>query len=283
MKRDLIVKKVKEIVIEAGSRFRPDQIKAYEKAIAQESNRKAKWVLEQILENARIADEKKIPLCDDTGSPHVILEIGRKTKVPPGFFHWVIEGIAEGLRALPGRPMAVRGRPLERIGQKKGLFKDPAKMISAPFIVRPKEDEKIRITVLFLGGGPEIRAKTARIFHERSADKVLTEAAIWVKDEVKNLGCTPTVIALGIGRTHMEASSLMLEAMSKGNLNRQSEWEKRFTDMVNESGVGPLGLGGRTTCLGTFINIGPLRASGVRIVSARPCCCFEPRRASTFL
>jgi fumarate hydratase subunit alpha len=282
-KRDRVVKQVKEAVVEAGSRFRPDQLEVYKRAISQERNRKAKWVLEQILDNARIANDKKIPLCDDTGTPHVILEIGNKAKIPPGFFHWINEGIAEGLRTLPGRPMAVKGPPLERVGQRKGLFKDPARMVSAPFIVRPRKGDKIRITVLFLGGGPEIRARTARIFHERSAHKVLTEAAMWVKEEVKNLGCTPTVIGVGIGRTHMEASCLMLEAMSKGDLTRQSEWEKQFTKIVNESGVGPLGLGGTTTALGTFINIGPLRASGVRIVAVRPACCVEPRRASAVL
>jgi fumarate hydratase subunit alpha len=280
MKRDWVIKRVKEAVVEAGSRFRQDQMEAYKRAISQERNRKAKWVLEQILDNARIANDKKIPLCDDTGTPHVILEIGNNAKIPPGFFHWINKGIAEGLSTLPGRPMAVRGLPFERIGQRKGLFKDPAKMISAPVIVRSKKGDKIKITVLLLGGGPEIRARTARIFHERSARKVLTEAAMWVKEEVKNLGCTPTVIGVGIGRTHMEASCMMLEAMSKGDLTRQSECEKRFTKIVNESGVGPLGLGGKATALGSFINIGPLRASGVRIVSVRPACCFEPRRAS---
>jgi fumarate hydratase subunit alpha len=100
---------------------------------------------------------------------------------------------------------------------------------------------------------------------------------------MNNLGCTPCVLAIGIGRTHMEASSLMLEAMKEGSLTRQNEWEKKVTELVNATKAGPLGLGGRITALGTFIKIGPLRASGVRIVSVRPCCCFEPRRATVVL
>ena len=75
----------------------------------------------------------------------------------------------------------------------------------------------------------------------------------------------------------------MLEAMKEGNLNRQSTWEKRVTEAINATKVGPLGLGGGTTALGTFIKIGPLRASGVRIVSMRPGCCFEPRKATVAL
>jgi len=100
---------------------------------------------------------------------------------------------------------------------------------------------------------------------------------------VKNLGCTPCVPAIGIGRTHVEASALMLEAMKEGSLNRQSAWEKRVTEAINATKVGALGLGVDTTALGTFIKVGPLRASGIRVVSMRPCCCFEPRKATVLL
>ena len=112
---------------------------------------------------------------------------------------------------------------------------------------------------------------------------VLREVAGWASPEMKNLGCTPCVLAIGVGRSHMEASSLMLEAMKEGNLGRQNDWEKKVTEWVNSTNVGPLGLGGKTTVLGTFIKIGPLRASGVRIVSMRPCCCVEPRKATVVL
>ena len=61
----------------------------------------------------------------------------------------------------------------------------------------------------------------------------------------------------------------------------QNEYEKEITRRVNETNVGPLGLGGKVTVLETFMKIGPQRASGVRIVCLRPCCCFEPRKAFT--
>jgi len=191
--------------------------------------------------------------------------------------------VAAGLRIMPGRPMAVKGSPAERVEQSKGLYNDPAKLSLAPVIVKSIAGNKLKITVLLLGGGPEIRAKTYRVFHQRSMDVVLREVASWASSEMKNLGCTPCVLAIGIGRSHMEASSIMLEAMKEGSLSRQNVWEKRVTELVNSTKVGPLGLGGRTTVLGTFIKIGPLRASGVRIVSLRPCCCFEPRKATVVL
>ena len=76
---------------------------------------------------------------------------------------------------------------------------------------------------------------------------------------------------------------MMLQALVDGTYDRQNELEKEITQRVNEAGVGALGLGGNTTVLGTFLKIGPQRASGVRIVCLRPCCCFEPRIASVEL
>lgn len=281
--RKRIIEAVRDCLVKAGTTFRADQVKAYREAIKKERNLNARWVLERILENARIAGKIVAPLCDDSGIPHAVVEVGDDLTLPKGWLPAVHEGVVQGLRIMPGRPMAVRGNAVERIEQSKGLFQDPAKLSLAPVTVKSVPGAKLKITVLLLGGGPEIRAKTYRVFHKRSMERVLDEAASWVTSEVKSLGCTPCVPAIGIGRTHMEASALMLQAMKEGSLNRQNPWERRVTEMINETGAGPLGLGGSTTALGTFIKVGGLRASGVRIVSVRPGCCFEPRRAVAVL
>ena len=274
---------VSNCLVKAGTTFRRDQLKAYKTAIRKEKNPNAKWVLERLLENATVAEKNTFPLCDDTGIPHVIVEIGDTLKLTAGWLNAIYDGIAKGLRQMPGRPMAVRGNDVERIEQSKGLYKDPAKLTPAPVIVKPAPGAALKITVLLLGGGPEMRAKTYRVFHKRSVETVLKEAANWMASEVKNLGCTPCTVAIGIGRTHMEASALVLEAMKRGTLSRQNYWEGKVTEWINAESVGPLGLGGDTTVLGTFIKVGPLRASGVRIVSIRPCCCVEPRKATVTL
>jgi fumarate hydratase subunit alpha len=274
---------VKKCLLKAGTTFRKDQLDAYRNAIRKEKNKNAKWVLERILENAKIAKKRALPLCDDTGIPHVFVEIGKGVTLPKDWLSAIHNGVAQGLRIMPGRPMAVKGNPVERVEQSKGLFKDPGKLSLAPVIVKSIAGDKFKITILLLGGGPEIRAKTYRVFHQRSIDVVLRKVAEWASSEMKNLGCTPCVLGIGIGRSHMEASILMLEAMKEGSLSRQSRLEQKITELVNLTKVGPLGLGGDTTALGTFIKIGPLRASGVRIVSMRPCCCLEPRKATVIL
>ena len=71
-----IVDAVRDTLVQAGSTFRGDQKRAYQRAIGNEVNDTARWTLETILENAEIAERNRSPLCDDTGIPHLLLEIG---------------------------------------------------------------------------------------------------------------------------------------------------------------------------------------------------------------
>lgn len=274
-----LTNKVKNAVIEASTTYRQDQIDAYKRAISQETSENASWVLNILLENAEIAKSEKRPLCDDTGIPHVLIEVGDGAELPKGFFKDIKSGIELGLQELPARPMAVKGNDIQRIEQSQGLFEDPGKLTPPGFLLDSIPGNSTKIHILMLGGGPEIRASTYRVFHKRDSRKVFEEVVTWFKSEVPMLGCTPCIPAVGIGRTHFEASSLMIKAMAYGDLNKQSEIENYLTNSINAANVGPLGLGGSSTALGSFVKIGPQRASGVRIVSMRPCCCVEPRRA----
>jgi len=279
-----IIEKVKNTLVKAGSCFMPDKTEAYNFAIDTEKSALSKWAMETIVENAELAEKNESPLCDDTGIPHILLEIGKKRGISGEFLEAVYEGICEGLKTLPGRPMAIKGTDAERIDQSGGLDEDSEAVVPAPLLVKyVKDEERLRLTILMQGGGPEIRAKTYRVFHKHNVDVVLNEIIDWAKEVVGQLGCTPCTLAVGVGRSHYEASSLMLQAMAEGNYTKQSEFEKRITEEVNKTDVGSLGLGGKTTVLGTFLKIGPQRASGVRIVCMRPCCCMEPRKYSVDL
>lgn len=275
-----IVSLVRDTLVDAGSTFSPDKKEAYKKVIQTERNRQAKWVLEQVLANAEAAEKNHSPLCDDTGIPHLVLEVGESCAVTGRILDAIKEGVAEGLRKLPGRPMGIMGDDSHRIDQSGGLNPDSAGVESAPILLRRCEENVIRLHILMFGGGPAIRAKTYRIFHKHSTQVVLDEIVNWAKEGVAQLGCSPCTLAVGVGRSHFEATSMMLQAQVDGNYNVQSEMEEEITRRVNESNIGPLGLGGNTSVLATFLKVGPQRASGVRIVCIRPMCCFEPRIAS---
>lgn len=277
---DSIIEKVATCLVKAGSAFREDQKEAFRRAIAKEPDTPSCWVMQQVLENALVAEKSCGPLCDDTGIPHVFIEIGKNRALSGQMMADIKEGIKLGLCRLPGRPMSIKGNDLERIDQSGGLDEDSGALLPSPFLISEcEEDDVLRLTILMLGGGPAIRGVTQRIFHKHSVQVVVDEIVNRAIPAVSQLGCSPCTLAIGIGRSQFEATSLMMEAMAKGDYGVQSNFEQTITDRVNESNTGALGLGGKTSVLATFVKIGPQRASGVRVVALRPCCCFEPRRS----
>jgi fumarate hydratase subunit alpha len=282
MKSD-IAALVRDTLVEAGSTFRADKKEAYRRAINAERNDKARWVLQTVLDNAEAAERDRSPLCDDTGIPHLLLEIGPDCAVSGRMLDEIREGVRQGLRKLPGRPMGILGDDRSRIDQSGGLDPDSAGVEPAPILLRRCEENVLRLHILMFGGGPAIRAKTYRVFHRHDTQVVLDEIVGWAKESVAQLGCSPCTLAVGIGRSHFEAASMMLQAQADGVYGVQSDMEEEITRRVNEANIGPLGLGGDTSVIATFMKVGPQRASGVRIVCLRPSCCFEPRIATVDL
>ena len=280
MPYDEIAVQVADTLVSAGSTFSEGKKNAYRKAIADETNPHAKWVMETIIQNAAVAEQQKSPLCDDTGIPHLVLDVGDGVAITGGLLDAIREGVEQGLRRLPGRPMGIMGGDVQRIVQSGVLDSDPAGVMPAPFHIRRMKGNGLKLHVLMFGGGPAIRAKTLRVFHRHDAQVVLDEIISWAKEGVSQLGCSPCTLGVGIGRSHYEAATLMLESLVDGSYDRQSEMESQITARVNDADIGPLGLHGKHSVLATFLKVGPQRASGVRIVCLRPCCCFEPRIAS---
>ena len=285
-----ILDDISKAIVKASTTLSSDKLNALQRAIEIEDNANAKWALEQILENYKVAQKTSFPLCDDTGIPHVLIEIGEDRQISGELLNQIHEGIALGLNNLPARPMAVKGNEIERIEQSEGLYEKPGMLRPASILIDNVNDESsykrdispdtLNLHFLLEGGGPEIRAKTYRVYHKRSFENVIDAACGWLEESLRMLGCTPSIPSIGIGRTHFEATSLLLKSIAYGNLDNQSEHEQSITDRLNETGIGPLGFGGKTTVLGTYLNIGNQRASGVRIVSVRPSCFVEPRVAT---
>lgn len=285
-----ILNDISNAIIEASTTLSKDKYDALKKAIDAEDSENARWALKQILENYQVAQKNRFPLCDDTGIPHVIIEMGEERQVTGELLNQIHEGIALGLNSLPARPMAVKGNEIQRIEQSEGLYDEPGRLAPASILIDTPNDEStykrdidsdtLNVHFLLEGGGPEIRAKTYRVYHKRSFENVIGTACEWLESSLEMLGCTPSIPSIGIGRTHFEATSLLLKSIAYGNLSNQSRYEQEIADRLNSTGIGPMGLGGKTTVLGCYLNIGNQRASGVRIVSIRPSCFVEPRVAT---
>ena len=285
-----IAEDISETIIKASATLSEDKLKALTHAIDIEENENARWALSQILENYNVGEKNRFPLCDDTGIPHVVIEIGSEREISGDLLNQIHEGVELGLNNLPARPMAVKGSEIERIEQSKGLYEKPGMLKPAAILIDSENDEStynrdispdaLNLHFILEGGGPEIRAKTFRVYHKRSFYNVIDTAVEWLTESLNLLGCTPSIPSVGIGRTHFEANALLLKSVAYGNLDNQSDVESYVTHRLNQTGIGPLGLGGKTTVLGSYVNIGNQRASGVRIVAVRPSCFVEPRVAT---
>lgn len=280
MNKEHIIDLVSNTLVRAGSTFDQEKIAAYENAIRHESNPRSKWVLETILQNAAVAAENHSPLCDDTGIPHLVLDIGPNQFLSGELLDGIQEGVAAGLRKLPGRPMAIMGNDSQRLDQSGGLDSDSGALLPAPLQVRYVREDVLRLHILMQGGGPAIRGRTYRVYHKHSVSAVIDQIVEWATEAVGLLGCSPCTLAIGIGRSQYEAAALMEQAQIDGKYSAPSPLEQEITDRVNQCNIGALGLRGDISVLGTFLKVGPQRASGVRVVCLRPCCCFEPRLAS---
>jgi fumarate hydratase subunit alpha len=275
-----ITKDTARLVVEASSRWSQEQRACFSRACANEKLESAKWAMNQLVKNEQVSSQNAVALCDDTGTAHPFLEIGDNAILPAGFLKAMEEGIRQGLNELPARPMGVKGDVYERITQEKGLYDEPGMLMPAPTQIRRVPGDSVELTILMLGGGPEIRSRTEALFHMHSLEHVVQTMIEWAIPQVALLGCQPCTLSFGIGRTAVEASSLSLEAMKEGRYDVQTDMEKRITDAVNQAGIGPIGLGGNTSVYATFVKIGHMRASGFRVVSMRPNCCVEIRKAS---
>lgn len=284
-----IIEEISKSIIDASTTLTDDKLVALENAIEIEDNENARWALSQILENYKVAEKTRFPLCDDTGIPHVIIEVGCEREITGDLLNQIHEGIALGLNNLPARPMAVKGNEVQRIEQSVGLYEKPGMLRPASILIDSANDEStykreispdtMNLHFILEGGGPEIRAKTYRVYHKRSFKNVIDTAIDWLTDSLNLLGCTPSIPSIGIGRTHYEANALLLKSVAYGNLDNQSDTERYVNSRLNDTGIGPLGFGGKTTVLGSYVNVGNQRASGVRIVAVRPSCFVEPRVA----
>ncbi|WP_461463262.1 fumarate hydratase, partial [Methanobrevibacter sp.] len=215
---------VQNAVIKASTTYSQDRIDAFKRAVLYEKNlgnSNATWALETMIKNEEIARKSKLPLCDDTGIPHVLVELGNNRHLPENFIENIKNGIKQGLDNLPARPMAVKGSDLIRLEQSEGLYDEPSMIETAPISIDSFDknhidydeslEDEIHIHILLLGGGPEIRSKTYRVFHKHDYNVIMDETILWLTDSLKLLGCTPAIPAIGIGRTHYEASHLMLK------------------------------------------------------------------------
>ena len=262
-----ITKNIKEMCIEANHYLSVDMNEALERAASEEKSPLGRQILGQLEDNLRIAAQDRIPICQDTGMAVIFMEIGQDVHVEGGILTDAVnEGVREGYQEGYLRKSVV-GDPIIRENTRDNT---PAVI---HYNVVP--GDKIKITVAPKGFGSE---NMSRIFMLKPADGIegVKDAVVLaVKDAGPN-ACPPMVVGVGIGGTFEKCALMAKEALARPVNERSGipyvcELEKELLDRINQSGIGPGGLGGKTTALAVNINTYPTHIAGLP-VAVNICC-----------
>lgn len=262
-----ITKNIKEMCIEANYFLSQDMKTAMKIAAVSEESLVGKKILEQLLENLKIAGDDTIPICQDTGMAVVFLEIGQDVHLQgKNLEEAVNEGIRQGYVEGYLRKSVV-GDPLVRENTKD----------NTPGIIHYKivPGDKVTIKVAPKGFGSE---NMSRIFMLKPADGVegVKKAILETVADAGPNACPPMVVGVGIGGTFEKCALMAKEALTRevgkhSDIPYVKEMEEELLQKINDLGIGPGGLGGRTTALAVNINTYPTHIAGLP-VAINICC-----------
>lgn len=257
---DDVVKEVKNACILANFELGKDVIAAFKKAKETEESPVGKEILDQLIENAAIAEEEKIAICQDTGFAVCFVEIGDQIEVNGGN---LVEAINEGVRQ----------------GYEEGYLR---KSICHPFTRKNTGDntpaivhldmvpgDHLKIIVAPKGGGSENMSRVTMLKPSDGIDGIKRFVVERVRESGAN-PCPPLVIGVGIGGTFEKAALIAKKALLRpvGSKNPDPELiplEEELLKEINNLGIGPQGLGGRTTALAVHINMHPCHIASLPV------------------
>lgn len=269
----IITENIKEMCIEANHYLTTDMKDAMKKACETEKSPLGKQVLGQLQENLNIAGNDMIPICQDTGMAVVFMEIGQDVHFEGDNLEDAInEGVRQGYVEGYLRKSVVKD-PLIRENTKDNT---PAVI---HYTIVP--GEQVKITVAPKGFGSE---NMSRVFMLKPADGeegVKNAILTAVKDAGPN-ACPPMVVGVGVGGTFEKCALLAKKALTRpvnehATIPYVKEMEEELLTKINNSGIGPGGLGGTTTALAVNINTYPTHIAGLPV--AVNICCHVNRHA----
>lgn len=268
-----ITELVKEMCIEANYFLSKDMTEAMDRAAETEEAPLGRKILKQLQENAKIAGEERIPICQDTGMAVVFIEAGQDVHFVGGFLEDAIqEGVRQGYREGYLRKSVVRD-PVHRENTKDNT---PAVI---HYSIIP--GDKVRITVAPKGFGSENMSKVFMLKPADGIEGVKNAVVSAVKDAGPN-ACPPLVVGVGIGGTFEKCAWMAKKALTRpvdqrSEIGYVRELEEEVLERINRSGIGPGGLGGTVTALAVNIETYATHIAGLPV--AVNMCCHVNRHA----
>ena len=244
--------RLKQAVIQCGHELPEDVLSALNKAYDRETQSRAKNILSQVITNAQIAKEKRIPLCQDTGLAVIFIKQGSKTQIMPegiNLFAVVNQAVKDGYEEGFLRKSVVE----EPLNQRKNT------QTNTPCVIHYEQTEGdgFEISVMLKGGGCENKSQ----FKMFNPTENVANISNWIVNVVKDAGanaCPPFVVGVGIGGDFEQCcflakKSLLREIGSHNSDKFYEEIEQSLLAKINSTGLGAMGLGGNTTALAVMV------------------------------
>ena len=263
-----VVDAVEKLCIEAAHRLGKDVLDAVTKAARNESNPGARRILESLIENARIAKDENIPLCQDTGLTVAFIEQGFGIAVNPPTDKsqaTLDDAINQGVQAGYEKGYLRKSIVAEPLNQRCNT------QTNTPAVIHHERvaGDKLKITIMAKGGGCENKSQF-KMFKPTTAKETVVD---WIVDVVKTAGadaCPPFVVGVGIGGNFELSCLLSKKALLRrlGDRNPEGFYaaiEQDILSKVNASGIGPQGMGGDTTALDCLVEFAPCHIASLPV------------------
>ena len=255
-----VTQAVKTLSIEANEVLGEDVLDCFQEALRNEESPVGREVLGQLIENARIAREERVPICQDTGLAVIFLEIGQDVHLVGGDLK---EAVHQGVREGYGEGYLRKSscHPFTRANTGDNT---PAVIYSD---IVP--GDRLKIWVVPKGGGSENMSRLFMLPPSAGLAGVKEKIVETVKEAGPN-PCPPTIIGVGIGGTFeqsaLQAKKSLLRPLGSPNPDPELDHlEKEILGLINKLGIGPQGLGGRTTSLAVHIRLLPCHIASLPV------------------
>ncbi len=268
IKAEEITRTVSRLFQEANFLLPEDILAVLRRASETEESPVARDVLDRILENSDISAQERIPLCQDTGSAVVFLEVGQEVHIIGGDLYAAVnEGVRQGYdegylrKSIVDRPFSVRVNT-----------KDNTPAVIHTDII---PGDKLKIIVMPKGGGAENMTRLGMMPPARGRQGII-DFVVNAVDEAGSNPCPPVIVGVGIGGTAettiLLAKKALLREIGKPNPDQEyAELEQEILKRVNNLGIGPMGYGGKTTAFAVNIEVFPCHIASMPVAVNLQC------------
>lgn len=246
---DTLVEKIAEMCVKAATCLPDDVFQGLQAARKREKSPTGTAILDVILENAQLAKSEGVPICQDTGVAVYFVELGHEVVLQGDLYQAISQGTELGYKRGYLR-MSIAGEP---------LFERRNTQTNTPPVVHVTlvPGDTLRITLASKGGGSENMSAMAMLKPSDGKQGVVD----FILNTIRKAGgnpCPPIVVGVGLGGNFEMAPLLAKRALLRplGQANpdpRYAEFEREMLDLINQTGIGPQGLGGTTTALAVHV------------------------------